>query len=80
MLVQWNFQIMVFGTSHFVLYREVVLLWRLKGPQSVSFVEKLFYCVLYSECPLSTVKHYEISFVNFTLCQQPSQLYLVDSS
>ena len=38
-----------FGTSHFVLHIEVVLLWRLKctsmienGPQSASFIERVF--------------------------------------
>ena len=35
------------GTSHFVLYREVVLSLEVsimeKGPQSVSFIERFFY-------------------------------------
>ena len=49
-IIQWNLRIVdTFGTSHFVLYREVFSLWRLKctsiiekGPQSVSFIERLF--------------------------------------
>ena len=38
------------GASHFVLYREVVLSCTSiieKGPQSVSFIERVFNCVLY---------------------------------
>ena len=49
----------MFGTSHFVLYREVVLSFQRlkctsvieKGPQSVSFIDKLFLL-----CPLFRVR------------------------
>ena len=49
------------GISHFVLYREVVPSSEEctstieKGPKGVSFMDFIFYCVLYSECPLSEV-------------------------
>ena len=42
----------MFGTSHFVLYREVVLSSEAciieKGHQNVSFIERFFLCL---ECP-----------------------------
>ena len=63
------------GTSHFVLYREVVLILEVKdvllrmGPQSVSFTGGFFfYCV---ECPLSEVLLYSYYFKGALLNQLP---------
>ncbi len=55
------------GTSHFVLYTEVVLSLEVKDALAVQYIRALkvhplfrgfFYCVLYSECSLSEVQLY----------------------
>ena len=54
------------GSQNVSFIERLSSLWRLKctsvidlGPQNVSFIERLFfYCVLYSECPLSEVLLY----------------------
>ena len=51
------------GTSHFILYREVVLsleakMYQYNRKRDLNVCQFFFYCVLYSEYPLSEVLLY----------------------
>ena len=73
-------------TSHFVLYREVFLSsavtinYTENGYQSVFFIERFFYCVLYSECPLSEVLQYPVWLCGSQLQHQTSPETMADGA